>query len=354
MSLGGTRGRPGAAAVPGIPRRYAGQQRIALAFSDERRLALTRQDAAKPREGCDLAVEVREARLDAGTLRLRLEAMRTPAGRGRAGPATVLPAHAARSRAGGRRVRRQRERGGGAGAPRPGAPEPKGYLKAHGVTFEAKPADDPKAPLANSDPTSASEQQYLWRRLTSPPRLLLRVDAELHDPAHKVRHEGETEWSGVVGVHGRLRDVRIATPLSSEQEAHVRRVLAVSGATTLRAPRMAGGRGGGLTARPEDRLSRAVAHLRADRSRRTARRRRARARSAAALAARRRRSRPPPPAQGTDVGVPECDAFLRKQQACYDAKLAADALPAATQALDETRRKWRAMKPTRARARRSA
>jgi hypothetical protein len=218
--------RPGAAPSLSFLGTYIGQQRIALNFYDARRLAFARQDAARRREGCDLAVEVRDARLDAGTLSLRLEVLGRPHVEGQ-------PARKAVCRPTQREV--DLVVSGFAGSENAEAvqalldqvlPTPEGYLKSRGVTFELKSIDDPKAPLASANPIATPEQQSLWRKVTSPSRTLLRVDAEWHDPAHKVRHEGEIEFTGVVGVHGRLRDVRVSTPLSSEQEAHVRRALA--------------------------------------------------------------------------------------------------------------------------------
>jgi hypothetical protein len=211
--------RPGAAPPLSFLGTYIGQQRIALNFSDARRLAFARQDAARRRDGCDLAVELRDARLDAGTLSLRLEVLGRPRVEGQPARKVVC-----------RPTQREVDLvvSGFAGSENADAvqslldqvlPTPEGYLKTRGVTFE------PKAPLASADPIATPEQQSLWRKLTSPPRMLLRVDAEWHDPAHKVHHEGEIEFTGIVGTHGRLRDVRVSTPLSSEQEAHVRRAL---------------------------------------------------------------------------------------------------------------------------------
>jgi hypothetical protein len=53
---------------------------------------------------------------------------------------------------------------------------------------------------------------------------------------------------------------------------------------------------------------------------------------------------PASPAPTTDVGVPECDEYLRLQRACFAAKLAPEALAAANQTLEATRLKWRAMR----------
>ena len=52
----------------------------------------------------------------------------------------------------------------------------------------------------------------------------------------------------------------------------------------------------------------------------------------------------PPAADGSDVGVAECDQYLRKQRECYESKLAPEALASANQRLEATRLKWRAMK----------
>ena len=52
----------------------------------------------------------------------------------------------------------------------------------------------------------------------------------------------------------------------------------------------------------------------------------------------------PPASAATDVGVAECDQYLRKQRECYLSRLAPEALASANQTLEATRLKWRAMK----------
>jgi hypothetical protein len=203
---------------------YVGQQRILVQHGDERRVALSRKDLSRLKSGCDAAVEIKDAALDKGTLRLRLAHLGRvkvegkPAGKTECGQAdreiTVAVA-------------------GFEGAV--GADEleadvvrvlatPEAYLGGRGVVLEAAP-DDPKAPLASIEPTASPAERALWSQLTSQPKLALRVDPDYHATGRKVHHEGEVEFQAVVGTDGRLRDPRLKGSLSPEHEAHVLRAL---------------------------------------------------------------------------------------------------------------------------------
>jgi hypothetical protein len=88
---------------------------------------------------------------------------------------------------------------------------PESYLKAFRVPFEAAaPSDTP--PVAEP-------------RISTPPTRLFWADAVYQDPAKKVRHEGEVEVEGVVGLDGRLHQPRVLTSLSKEHEQCVLRVI---------------------------------------------------------------------------------------------------------------------------------
>ncbi len=89
---------------------------------------------------------------------------------------------------------------------------PEAYLKAFRVPFEppAAPSDTPPVP----DP-----------RVQTPPTRLFWADAVYQDPAKKVRHEGEIEVEGVVGLDGRLHQPKVVTSLSKEHEQCVLRVI---------------------------------------------------------------------------------------------------------------------------------
>jgi hypothetical protein len=48
-------------------------------------------------------------------------------------------------------------------------------------------------------------------------------------------------------------------------------------------------------------------------------------------------------AGGTEVGVPECDAYLKKYEACINDKMPAAARDSAKSSLETTRKSWRDM-----------
>ena len=222
----GPSARPSAPQAPGWLDSYVGQSRIVLGLSEARGLTLARRDIGKPRPACDVAVEVRQVGFQNNLLRLRLEVL------GRPRPSQPAAAHARRAKCA--PLPREVEltisdwtSDEGADALDQVLQTPEAYLHGQGVSFAAQPADDLKAPLANGDSTVAPEQQALWRKLAAQPQPLLRVDAELHAANKRTRFEGEVQFRTVVGVHGRMRDVQVLTPLESEHLAHIRRVLAL-------------------------------------------------------------------------------------------------------------------------------
>src|SRR5262249_5664442 len=90
---------------------------------------------------------------------------------------------------------------------------PEAYMKAFRVPFDAPEAKPGAAP-----PVAES-------RITTPPTRLFWADAVYQDPAKKVRHEGEVEIEGVVGLDGRLYQPRVLTSLNKEHEQCVLRVV---------------------------------------------------------------------------------------------------------------------------------
>src|SRR5262245_31217076 len=216
--------RPVGPAPTGLAAVYVGQQRILVQHGDERQVSLQRKDLSRLQGGCDVAVEIKDAALEKGTLRLRLAHLGRvkvegkPAGKSKcdetASEITLAVAGLE----------------GDVGADGLEAdvvrilPTPEAYLGARGVVLEASP-DDPKAPLASSDLTGSGLERSLWTQLTSQPRLALRVDPDYHAANRKVHHEGEVEFQSVVGMDGRLRDPKLRGSLSADHEAHVLRAL---------------------------------------------------------------------------------------------------------------------------------
>jgi len=193
-----------------------GQTLILRHRGDDKTVALKRGQLASLGGECDVVVEVRSADFARGTARLNLQMIGRPrlARRGarqeRCGsdqPETLLTVSGF-------------EAGASANDLQSAIGEvlqtPEAYLRAHGLTFDVPAAATPAAA-----PVPATAEHLLAAR----PERLLWADAVRQDPAHRVRHEGQVELEGVVGPDGRLRDVRLLTPLSVEHEESVRRVL---------------------------------------------------------------------------------------------------------------------------------
>jgi len=216
-------GAPGAkagapTAPPDLLRSFVGQTLILRHRGDDRTLGLKRGQLASLSGECDVVVEVRSADFERGTARLNLQMVGRPrlAKRGtrqeRCGsdqPQILLTVSGFEA--------------GASAADLQAAlgeviPTPEAYLRAHGITFDV-PAP---AASAGAPPNPAPTPDHL---LASRPERLLWADAARQDPSHKVRHEGQVELEGVAGPDGRLRDVKLLTPLSVEHEESVRRVL---------------------------------------------------------------------------------------------------------------------------------
>lgn len=206
---------------------YVGQRLILRHHGTQQRVALTRRDLAVAGGDCDMGVEVREASFEAGTAAFKLEAL---------GPARLpdKPAARARTTCGTVSGFLLSVSGFAAGD----APEairtdldkvlatPEAYLAANGIAFDRRPGPDP--PLAASQEKNASfQERALARQLKAWPRILLRVDPFYRDPGGRVHHEGEVEFSGVVGDDGRLHSPKLRTALSSAHEEHVLRALSL-------------------------------------------------------------------------------------------------------------------------------
>jgi hypothetical protein len=90
---------------------------------------------------------------------------------------------------------------------------PEAYLRARGMTFDIPAAKAPGEPTPD-------------HLVTVKPLRLFWVDAVREDPARRVRHEGEVEVEGVVGIDGRLYDARVISGLGgSGDEQRVRELL---------------------------------------------------------------------------------------------------------------------------------
>jgi TonB family protein len=223
--------RPTAPTAQGLVDSYVGQTRILFQRGDQKVVSLQRKELAAEAGGCDVGVEVREAALDKGVLRFRLE---------RLGAVNIQQAPKA---AKGRKAAKPP-----CGAPQPEVSltiagfdgpldaaaleadvvrilaTPEAFLTARGYAFPSG-SDDPSAPIASNEAAASLPEQNLWRQVTVQPKPALRIDPDYRDPGGKVRHQGEVEFSGIVGTDGRLRDVRLKTPLVAPHDDHVLRAL---------------------------------------------------------------------------------------------------------------------------------
>jgi hypothetical protein len=221
---------PGAPAVPDFVASYVGQKRILRSPGSQTRLSLSRGELGRLDGVCDLAVEIRQARLDSGVLRLDLE----PLGR------ASLEGKRQRGRPDRKTARCQKVAGtvvvsvsGFSGEDGAEAVEadlgkllrtPEGYLVAHGVPFD-RPAAPQVKPIASTEPAAPVEEKTLGAHVTAWPRRLLVVDADVHDPARKKVFEVEVDVVAVVGADGRVYEPKVRASLDKGHEDHVLRVL---------------------------------------------------------------------------------------------------------------------------------
>jgi hypothetical protein len=220
---------PGApeAPAPEFIAAYVGQSLILRHYGAQQRIALTRQDLARSAGDCDVGVYVREAGFAGGTATLTLDAL---------GPATLLDKAAshARGTCGSLAAFIVSVSGyGAADAPETMQAElgrlvatPEAYLAAKGVPFD-RPAGPEPTLAASQDRNASSDERTLARQVKTWPRPLLRVEPFYRDPGGRVRHEGELEFTSVVGEDGRLHSPRLRTPLAAPHEEHVLRALAL-------------------------------------------------------------------------------------------------------------------------------
>jgi hypothetical protein len=188
-----------------------GQMRIYRHRGDDARASVKRQDLRSLSGDCDVVVEVRQARVERGTATLALEMLGRPR----------VARRGARQERCGNDQPQLTLNVSGVDASSAAALEsaladvlqtPEAYLRAHSVTFDLPPSSAPQEPPGE-------------HVLTRKPERLLWVDAIQHDPRGRVHHEGEVEFTAVVGADGRLREPRLTTGLSESQERGVLRVM---------------------------------------------------------------------------------------------------------------------------------
>jgi hypothetical protein len=98
------------------------------------------------------------------------------------------------------------------------------YLTSHGRNFKYAAEPEPKI-FANRSPVTDDEGRRLATRVTAWPKPLLAVEPAVASPGGKVHHEGEVEFSAVVGADGRVFKPHVKTSLNDEHTHHVASVL---------------------------------------------------------------------------------------------------------------------------------
>lgn len=214
---------PVAPAPPGDVQQLVGQSRILRHRGHEKKLALKGDDLRKLAGGCDVAVEVRQAALDQGTLKLSLLHVgrpRMPGPRARDRRRPCVPARESTltvSRVGNDAALRS--------ALALVLPTPEEYLGGQGTPFDRAPAP-PVPPIADASGTT-NEERLAARPVTAWPVVLLTVDAGVPSLKRIGRRESEVDFVGVVGADGRLYDVRVTTPLSDDHVKQLQRAFSL-------------------------------------------------------------------------------------------------------------------------------
>ena len=211
---------PAAAPVPpDVVRGYVDQLRILRHQAVEGARLL---DAKRSLAGeCDVAVRVRTAAFEKGSLRFGLETIGLPRDGGR-------PARCQRIQPEGRIALTGfgESLDPGTVAARVDAllQTPEAFLAAKGVPFDLA-SGPPPVEVASEEPDASQSERTLARKVTTWPKLLLSVDTLYHDASGRVRYEGEVEVVAIVGTDGRLYEPRLKGSLEETHQAAVRRAL---------------------------------------------------------------------------------------------------------------------------------
>lgn len=217
-SAGGPAPQAPSAPLPEALQSWNGQRRFLAGAGEARSLALKANESL-PKGDCDVAVEVRGASFDKGTLGLTLDTLGRAevSGRMRGRECGEVPAS-----------RRLTVSGLAATEAALAALErllttPEGHLRARDVAFDLAPEARPPGPVA-SEPTGSdgtSEERSLGRQVGEWPKLLLAVHPLV---SGRVRHQGEIEFAATVGIDGRLHKPALVTDLAEAQAEQVLKV----------------------------------------------------------------------------------------------------------------------------------
>ncbi len=220
QSAGGPKPQIPSAPLPEALQSWVGQRRFIAGAGEAKGLALEVGESL-PRGDCDVAVEVRSASFDKGTVTLSLDTL------GRAETSDRMRGRECREVPTARQLSVS-----GLSAPEdaPQALEdlltpPEGHLAARDVVFDLPPEKNaPKLAAAGGDAAGTSEERILGRQIDAWPRLLLAVHPIV---SGHVRHQGEIEFAAMVGADGRLYKPALVTSLGSSQEEQVLKVFSL-------------------------------------------------------------------------------------------------------------------------------
>jgi hypothetical protein len=221
---GPSAGRVEAPVNPARVQQLVGQTRILRHRGHEKKVTLKREDLARLGGGCDAAVDVRQAALEGGTLRLSL----THLGR----PNVVSLRRTERRRLCEPAVQTALVVSRVTSAEALDAtlnallPTPEQYLRTWGTPFDRQAGPAPSVGAADGLGTTG-EERVLAHQVTTWPVALLTVDADVPAGRRVGGRESEVDFVAVVGADGRLHAPRLITSLSEEHAKHVLRALSL-------------------------------------------------------------------------------------------------------------------------------
>ena len=209
--------------LPAALQAWVGQKRLLAGAGEAKSLTLRKNDPL-PKGDCDLAVEIRRASFDKGTVALSLETL------GRVEVPGRSRGNACRQVPGGRQLSVS---GLASAEEAPPALErflttSEAHLAARHVSFDLlAEAGPPKLAAIAPEASGADEERSLGRQVTAWPKLLLAVHPFYKDPSGRVQHQGLVEFTAIVGADGRVHAPKLVTALTQRHEEHVLKALSL-------------------------------------------------------------------------------------------------------------------------------
>jgi hypothetical protein len=213
---------------------WVGQTRFLRHRGDAGKWNVKLQDLRSTAGTCDVAIEVKQARLAGGTASLTMEMIGRP---------RLVRRGARQEKCGDDQAMIAMNVSGF--APDASAADvetalagvfqtPEAYLRTYSVAYEVPPP--PKQEPAKEEASAAASKSFKVmalkkdvpiadHHLTKKASRVLWVDAITRDPKGKISHEAEVEFKAVVGWDGLLYEPKVTTALSEEHEKLVLRVL---------------------------------------------------------------------------------------------------------------------------------